>query len=83
MRYLLILEEYQYNDCEKVDGNPLEIYLRDKTGIKRLFDVKPIQQPMLILDNGACVYITNDHIDTLIAYEREQTIKDIIKRSNQ
>lgn len=82
MRYLLILEEYQYNDFEKVDGNPLEIYARDKTGIKRIFDVRPIQREMLVMPNGASAYLTQGHIDALMGYEREQHIKEIVEKMN-
>lgn len=82
MRYLLILEEYQYNDFQKVDGNPLEIYARDATGIKRIFDLRPIQREMVVTPNGASVYITQGHIDAMMEYEREQHIKEICDKMN-
>ena len=80
MRYLIILEEYQYNDFQKVDGNPLEIYARDATGIKRIFDVRPIQREMLVMPNGASAYLTQGHIEAMMVYEREQHIKEICDR---
>lgn len=82
MRYLLILEEYQYNDFQKVDGNPLEIYARDKTGIKRIFEVKPIQREMLVVPTGDSIYLTQGHIDAMLEFERVQHIKEICNRMN-
>ena len=82
MRYLLILEESQYNDFQKVDGNPLEIKIADKDGVDHLFDVRPIQREMVVMPNGASVYITQGHIDVMIEYEREQHIKEICDRMN-
>lgn len=83
MRYLLILEECQYNDFEKVNGNPREIYAIDANGSKRVFGVKPIQREMVVMPNGASAYITQGHIDAMMKYEREQQIKEICDRFNR
>ena len=82
MRYLLILDESLYNDFQKVDGNLLEIYAIDQNGIKRTFDLRPIQREMVVMPNGASVYITQGHIDAMMEYEREQHIKEICDRMN-
>ena len=82
MRYLLILDESQYNDFEKVDGNLLEIYAIDQNGNKRLLDLRPIQREMVVMPNGASAYITQGHIDAMMEYEREQHIKEICDRMN-
>ena len=82
MRYLLILEESQYNDFQKVDGNLLEIYIKDKDGNDHLFDVRPIQREMVVMPNGASAYLTKGHIDAMLEYEREQHIKEICDRMN-
>ena len=80
MRYLLILEESQYNDFEKVDGNLLEIYAIDQNGNKRIFDLRPIQREMVVMPNGASVYITQGHIDAMMEYECKQHVKEIYDR---
>lgn len=82
MKYLLILEESQYNYFEKVDGSPLKIKIADKDGVDHLFDIRPIQREMVVVPNGASAYITQSHIDAMIEYEREQHIKEICDKMN-
>ena len=82
MRYLLILEEHQFNDFKKVDGYPLEIKATDKNGVDHSFVVRPIQREMVVMPNGASAYITQGHIDAMICYEREQHIKEICDKMN-
>ena len=82
MRYLLIIDESQYSDFEKVDGNLLEIYAVDQNGNKRMFDVRPIQREMLVTPNGASAYLTQGHINAMMEYEREQHIKEIVDKMN-
>lgn len=80
MRYLLVLEEHQFNDFQKVDGYPLEIKATDKNGVDHLFVVRPIQREMVVMPNGSSTYITKGHMDALMEYEREQHIKEICDR---
>lgn len=80
MKYLIILNESQYNDFQKVDGNPLEIKVADKDGFYRLLDLRPIQREMVVMPNGASAYITQGHIEAMMVYEREQHIKEICDR---
>lgn len=82
MRYLIILEESQYNDFQKVDGNLLEIYATDENGTKHILDLRPIQREMIVMPNGASAYITQGHIDAMVEYEREQHIKELCDRMN-
>lgn len=82
MRYLLILEEDQYNYFEKVDGNLLEIYATDKNGTKHILDLRPIQREMVVMPDGASAYITQGHIDAMLEYEREQHFKEMCNRMN-
>ena len=82
MNYLIIINESQYNDFQKVDGNPLEIKVTDKDGSYRLLDLRPIQREMVVMPNGASAYITQGHIDAMMEYEREQHIKEICDRMN-
>ena len=37
----------------------------------------PIQRPLVIFENGAAAILTQGHIDALLTYEREQTLKQI------
>lgn len=83
MRYLIILEESQYNDFQKVDGNLLEIYATDENGTKHILDLRPIQREMVVMPDGASAYITQGHIDAMIEYEREQHIKEMCDRMNR
>lgn len=80
MRYLLVLEEHQYNDLQKVDGNPLEITVTDKNGKNQILDLRPVCREMVVMPNGASAYITQGHIDAMMVYEREQHIKEICDR---
>ena len=83
MRYLLILDEHLYENFEKVDGNPLEIYAIDQNGNKRMLDLRPIKTEMVVMPDGSSVYITPDHIHAMVEYEREQCVKDICERINR
>lgn len=82
MKYLLILDEHQYNNFQKVDGDLLKIYATDENGTKHILDLKPIQREMVVMPTGASAYITRGHIDAMIEYEREQHIKEICDRMN-
>ena len=83
MKYLLVFDEHQYENFEKVDGNLLEIYATDKTGTKHILDLRPIKTEMVVMPNGASAYITQGHIDAMIEYERKQHVKEIVDNMNR
>ena len=61
----------------------------DKMGFSRGIALKPLQEPMIVSEEGNSAYLSQEHIDCLIEMEKKQmfdkVVKDIInsfKRQN-
>lgn len=81
MKYLVMLDDeilsnFRTDDCGKT------LVLIDKNGFTRAMKLIPLVKPLVTNENGVALYLTQEHIDCLLDYEREESLKRILESFN-
>ena len=79
MKYIAIVDDAFLSNF-RLDDNGLTLVVKDKTNCTRAMPLKPIVAPVLTIQNGEAVYITQEHIDALLEYEKQEQIKEIAEQ---
>ena len=75
MKYIAIFDEevLSHFRCD----NGLTLVLNDESGFTRVVHLKPIVRPTVTREDGESVYITQGHIDAMLAYEQKEHLSRI------
>ena len=77
MKYIAIFDDNFFDDDE------LTIIALDKNGVMHKIPLKPLQRPVLTFPDGQNLYLTQEHIDALLEYEKQVSIAEAVKRINE
>ena len=67
-----ILSNFRVDDCGKT------LVVKDKVGAERAFSLIPLGKPLVVKEDGEKAYLTQEHIDCLIDFERNKAIERAI-----
>ena len=81
MKYLAVIDDAFMSNF-RFDDNGLVLVVKDKCDAERAMQLMPIHRPVLTAENGTSVYLNKEHIDVLCDYEREQALKEMVKKFN-
>jgi len=76
MKYIAVFDD-EFLSNFRLDDNGLTLVMGDKRGYNRAVRLKPLIQNVLTAEHGESIYLTQDHIDCLLTFEREQMIKEM------
>lgn len=82
MKYLAVFDDNFLSNF-RLDDNGLTLVLTDKTNCTRATKLLPIQRPVLTVENGGSVFLTQDHIQALLKFERDKMFDEMIKDINK
>lgn len=82
MKYIAIFDD-DFLSNFRLDDNGLTLVLTDKDNCTRATRLTPLQRPVLTVENGKNIFITPDHIQALIEFERKKMFDEIIKDINK
>ena len=87
MKYLAIFDDTMLSNFRLDDGG-LTLVLTDKNWCTRAVALKPIIRPVLTITEDcervtetASLYLTQGHIDALIEYDKNEVIKEILRKT--
>lgn len=81
MKYLAVFDDGFLSNF-RLDDCGLTLVLTDKCGATRAVALKPVQRPVLTVESGESIYLTQAHIDALIEYERQVTTAEVVRDIN-
>lgn len=81
MKYLVILDDEILSNF-RTDDYGKTLVLIDKNGFTRAMKLIPLVKPLVTNENGFALYLTQEHIDCLLDYEREESLKRILESFN-
>ena len=55
------------------------LIVEDKMGLLRSIALKPLQEPMIVSEEGNSAYLNQKHIDCLIEMEKKQMFDKVVK----
>lgn len=76
MKYIAVFDD-EFLSNFRLDDNGLTLVMKDKRRYDRAVRLKPLIRNVLTLEHGESIYLTEDHIDCLLKFEKEQTEKEI------
>lgn len=79
MKYIAVFDDYFLSNF-RLDDNGLTLVMNDKYGSTRAVRLEPLISETLVFDNGKSVYLTKDHIDALLEYERNIEARKAVTR---
>lgn len=82
MKYIAIVDDAFLSNFRR-DDNGLTLVVKDKNNSTRAMPLKPIVAPVLTMQSGEAVYITQGHIDAMLEYEKQEQIKEVIEQIQQ
>jgi hypothetical protein len=82
MKYLAIVDDEFLKDFRLDDGG-LTLVVHDETTGTRAMPLKPLHRSVLILQTGDSLYLTQGHIDALIAYEDKKAVTEAVRQINE
>lgn len=74
MKYIAVFDDEFLSNFRLYD-NRLTLVMGDKQGYNRAVRLKPLMRNVLTTEHGESIYLTQDHIDCLLKFDREQMIK--------
>ena len=74
MKYIAVFDDNFLSNF-RLDDNGLTLVMGDKRGYDRAVRLKPLIRNIITMEHGESVYLTQDHIDCLLQFEREQMKK--------
>lgn len=77
MKYIAIFDDNFFDDDE------LTIIALDKNGVMHKIPLKPLASYTLTIPDGQSIYLTQGHIDALMEYEKQVTIKNAVEQFNK
>lgn len=77
MKHVIIVDDemlsnFRVDDCGKT------LVLKDRAGFERGFNLLPLAKPLVVREDGEKAYLTQEHIDCLIDFERNKAIERAI-----
>lgn len=80
MRYIAIFDDDILQYFRRDDEDQLTLVLTDRTNSTRAVRLKPVIRPIFVTKKGESLYLDDGHVDAMLKYEKEQTVKKYIKR---
>lgn len=81
MKYLVMLDDEILSNF-RTDDYGKTLVLIDKNGFTRAMKLIPLVKPLVTNENGVALYLTQEHINCLLDYEREESLKRILESFN-
>lgn len=84
MKYIAIFDDENLSNF-RVDTKSNGTYsykvliVEDKMGFPRGIALKPLQEPMIVSEEGNSAYLSQEHIDCLIEMEKKQMFDKVVK----
>lgn len=78
MKHLILIDDEMLSYF-RVDDYGKTIVFKDERDFPRGFSLIPLVRPILVTEQGEKAYLTQKHIDCLLDYEREESIKRVIE----
>ena len=76
MKFIAVCDEEMLVNFGR-DYSGLTLLLKDADGYTRAVELKPIIRPLIVNDDGRSAYLSPEHINCLLDFEREEVIKKI------
>ena len=76
MKYMAIIDDAMLANF-RLDDDGLTLVVTDQGGANRAMRLKPLQRPVIAMTNGESAYLTQGHIDAMIAFERSQIVYEL------
>lgn len=81
MKYAIVIDEEMFSNF-RIDDYGKTLVVKDKVGAERAFSLTPLGKPLVIKEDGEKAYLTQEHIDCLIDFERNKAIERAINFIN-
>ena len=78
MKYIAIVDDNFISNFRRDDADGLTLVLKDISNCTRATRLKPIQRYLLVLPDGQSIYLTQEHIDALMEFERERMTQEVL-----
>lgn len=82
MKYLAIVDDEFLKEFRLDDGG-LTLVVHDETTGTRAMSLKPLHRPVLVLQTGDSLYLTQGHIDALVEYEDKKVRAEVVRQINE
>lgn len=81
MKHVIIIDDemlsnFRIDDCGKT------LVVKDGAGFERAFSLLPLAKPLVVKEDGEKVYLTQEHIDCLIDFERKKAFERVLNSFN-
>lgn len=81
MKHVIIIDDemlsnFRIDDCGKT------LVVKDKAGAERAFSLIPLGKPLVVKEDGGKAYLTQEHIDCLIDFERNKALERAMNSFN-
>jgi hypothetical protein len=78
MKHVIIIDDERLSNF-RIDDNGKTIIVKDKAGFERGFNLIPLGKPLVIKEDGEMCYLTQEHIDCLIDFERKKSYERMVE----
>ena len=78
MKYIAVVDDNFISNFRR-DDDGLTLVVKDKADCQRATRLKPIARPLLVMPDGQSLYLTQEHIDTLMDFEAKQKLKETVE----
>lgn len=81
MKHIIIIDDemfsnFRVEDCERT------LVVKDRAGFERAFNLIPLAKPLVVKEDGEKMYLTQEHIDCLIDFERNKALERALDSFN-
>ena len=77
MKHVIIIDDEMLSNF-RVDNCGKTLVVKDGAGFERAFSLMPLAKPLVIREDGEKAYLTQEHIDCLIDFERNKALERVI-----
>ena len=79
MNYLTTIDGEKFKGFSGFSETNLHMYVHKGQYMKEIKFI-PIHKPFVVFENGEGAYITQEHINTLLDYEKKKATKEFVQR---
>ena len=81
MKHVIIVDDEMLSNF-RIDDFGKTLVVKDGAGFERAFSLVPLAKPLVVKEDGEKVYLTQEHIDCLIDFERKKELERAINSFN-
>lgn len=81
MKHVIIIDDEMLSNF-RVDDYGKTLVVKDRAGFERAFNLIPLAKPLVVKEDGEKTYLTQEHIDCLIDFERNKAFERVLNSFN-